>query len=128
MIGKLGDQHMGQQSGSGKAALDRARWRGRFNDAVATAASKLRPHVANHLEALGNVLQLLRHVVAELAQLAATIRTAVAVRKVSDNFAREMLGQRLASRSRLRFLGRCYPLDSRFHLGFRGLPLFPMEL
>jgi len=119
MIGELGDQHMGQQSWSGKATLDGPRWRGRFHHAVATAASKLRPHVANHLEALGNVLQLLRHVVAELAQLAATIRAAVTMRKMRDNFAREMLGQRLASRSRLRFLGRCYPLDSRFHLGLR---------
>src|ERR1019366_6354664 len=99
VISELGDQHMGQQSGSGNATLDRAGWRGRFNHAVATAASKLRPHVANHLEAIGNVLQLLRHVVAELAQRAATIRTAVAVRKVRDNFAWEMLGQRLASRS-----------------------------
>jgi len=65
--------------------------------------------------------------VAELAQLAATIGTAVTVRKVRNNFARKMLGQRLASRSRLRFLSRCHPLDSRFHLGLRGLQLFQME-
>ena len=118
---------MGQQSWSGKATLDRAGWRGRFNDAVATAAGKLRPHVANHLKALGDVLQLLRHVVAELAQLAATIRTAVAVRKVRDNFARKMFRKRLTSRFRLRSFNRCHPLNRSFHLGLRGLQFFQME-
>jgi len=34
---------------SGEATLDRTRRRGRFDHAVATAASKFRPHVANHL-------------------------------------------------------------------------------
>jgi hypothetical protein len=83
--------------------------------------------VANHLEALGDVLQLLGHIVAELAQLAAAIGTAVTLRKVADNFAREMFRQRLASRSRLRFLSRCHPLNSGFLLGLRGLQLFQME-
>ena len=81
MIGELRNQHMGQQPRSGKAALDRTRWRRRFNHALATAAGELRPHVANDLEAVGDVLQLLGDIFAELAQLAAAIGTAVAVEK-----------------------------------------------
>ena len=38
-----------------------------------------------------------------------------------------MLGQRLASGSRLRFRSRSHSLDSGFHLGLRGLQLFQMK-
>ena len=81
MIAELRNQHVGQQPGSGKAALDRTRWRRRFHHAVATVAGELRPHVANDLEAVGDVLQLLGDIFAELAQLAAAIGTAVTVRR-----------------------------------------------
>ena len=59
-------------------------------------AGELRPHVANDLEALGNVLQLLGDIFAELAQLAAAVGAAVPVKSVPDNFTRQMPGQRLA--------------------------------
>ena len=67
MIGELGNQHVGQQPRSSKAALNRTRWRGRFNHALTAAACELRPHVANDLEAIRDVLQLLGDIFAELA-------------------------------------------------------------
>jgi integrase len=50
--------------------------------------------VANHLEALRDVLQLLGDILAELAQRAAATRTAIAVRKVGDHFAGKTFGMR----------------------------------
>src|SRR5450631_3417811 len=99
MIREFRNQHMGQQSRSGKATLDRAGWRRRFNHALTTAAGELRPHVTNHLEAIRDVLQLLGDIFAELAQLAAAVGTRVTVKSVSDNLAWQMFGQRLAPRS-----------------------------
>ena len=127
MIAELRDQHVGQQSGSGKTAFDRTRWRGRFHHAVAAVAGELRPHMANNLEAVGDVLQLLGDIFAELAQLAAAVGTAVARNAVCHDFAREMLRQRLAPGSRLRFPSRGHAIDSRFHLSLRGLQFFEME-
>ena len=68
MISKFRNQHVGEQPWSGKATLDGPGWRGRFHHAVATAACKLRTHMADDLEALGDILQLLGYVLAELAQ------------------------------------------------------------
>ena len=76
MICELRNQHVGQQPRSGKATLDRTGWRGRFNHALTAAAGELRPHVANDLEAIGDVLQLLGDIFAELAQLAAAVGAA----------------------------------------------------
>src|SRR5450631_2323872 len=118
---------MGQKARSGKATLDRTGWRGCFHDAVTTAASELRPHVANDLEAIGDVLQLLGDIFAELAQMTAAIRTAVGVRKMRDNFTGERFGKWLAPRACLRFLNWSVPLNSCFHLGLRALQLFHME-
>ena len=106
MVAELRDDHMGQQTRSGKAALDRPRWRRCFNHAIAACAGELRPHMADDLEAVGDVLELFRDIVTEVPQLAAAIRTAIAVRSVRDHFAREMLRQRLALRSCLRFFSR----------------------
>jgi hypothetical protein len=49
------------------------------------------------------------------------------VKSVCDNLAWEMLGQRLAPRSRLRFRSRGHAFYSGFHLGLGGLQLFQME-
>ena len=57
---------MGKQARTGKAALDRARSRRRFDKAITTRACELRSHVADDLEALGNVLELFRDIVAEV--------------------------------------------------------------
>src|ERR1700733_15267650 len=127
MIAELRDQHVGQQPWSGKTAFDRTRRRRCFNHAVAPVAGELRPHMANDLEAIRDVLQLLGDIFAELAQLAAAVGTRVAVKSVRHHFAREMFRQRLAPGSCLRFLCRGHAFHSGFHLGLRGLHLLPME-
>ena len=127
MIAELRDQHVGQQPWSGKTAFDRTRRRRRFNHAVAPVAGELRPHMANDLEAIRDVLQLLGDIFAELAQLAAAVGTRVAVKSVRHHFAREMFRQRLAPGSRLRFFSRGDAFDGGFHLGLRGLQLFQMK-
>src|ERR1700680_2734428 len=48
VIGIFCDEHMGQQSRSGEATLDGARWSRRFDHALAPGAGKLRPHMANY--------------------------------------------------------------------------------
>jgi hypothetical protein len=70
---------------------------------------------------------LLGDIFAELAQLAAAVGTAVAMKSVRDNLAWQMLRQRLAPGSRLRFRSRSHSLNSGFHLGLRGLQLFQMK-
>src|SRR5271155_4607761 len=127
MIAELGHQHMSQKAGTAKATLDGPGWRGCFHHAVTTAACKLRPYMADDLEALGDVLQLLGHILAELAQCSAATGTAIVLRKMCDDLAEKMLGQRLARRSRLDFGSRCNGFDGRLHLSLRGLQLFQME-
>src|SRR5208282_2159188 len=58
MVCELRDDHMGQQTGSGKTAFNRPRWSRGFDNSVAARAGELRPHVANDLEAVGDVLEL----------------------------------------------------------------------
>src|ERR1700733_6179364 len=86
VIAELGNDDVGQKCWSGKTAFNRPRWRRRFDDAVAALAAELRPHMTNDLEAVGNILQLLRDVFAKLPQLATAIRTAIAPWNVRDNF------------------------------------------
>jgi len=83
--------------------------------------------MTNDLEALRDILQLLGHVLAELAQRTAATGATIALRKMRDDLAGKMLGQRLARRSRLDFGSRCNGFDGRLHLGLRGLQLFQME-
>jgi hypothetical protein len=83
--------------------------------------------MTNDLEAIGDVLQLLGDIFAELAQVAAAVGTAVALKSVSDNLAWQMFGKRPASGSRLRFRSRHYSLRGGFHLGPRGLQLFQVK-
>ncbi|MGA2849339.1 MAG: hypothetical protein ABSE46_10105 [Terracidiphilus sp.] len=45
------------------------------------------PHPANDLESIGDVLQLLRDIFTELAQLTASVRIRVTVKGVIDNLA-----------------------------------------
>ena len=58
---------MCKQAWARKSALDRARRSWCFDDAIATGAGELRPHVADDLEAVGDVLQLFRDILSELA-------------------------------------------------------------
>src|ERR1019366_9192064 len=120
MISELRNKGMGQQSRPCNTALDRTGWCRRFNDAVTSAAGELRPHMTNDLEALGDVLQLLGDIITELAQMAAAIGAAVALRKVSDNFARKMFWKWLASGTGLRFFTRCNAFCYGFGFGLRS--------
>jgi hypothetical protein len=119
---------MGQQTGSGKTAFNRPRWSRGFDNSVAARAGELRPHVANDLEAVGDVLELFRHIVAKVPQLTAAIRAAITSGNVRHHFAIEMPGQRLALRSCLRFPGRRNTITHGFHLGLGRLFLFKLEL
>ncbi len=108
VIAILRNQHMRQQRRPGQSALDGPR-RGRSLDhhALAGRAGELGPHVANHLEALRDVLQLLAHVFAELLQRSAAIRAALVFGSMCDGLARQMRRQGLALGPRLgRRLGR----------------------
>jgi hypothetical protein len=67
MVAELRDDDMGKQARAGKTALDRAGRSWCFDDAVATGAGELRPHVADDLEAVGDVLELFRDILSELA-------------------------------------------------------------
>ena len=49
------------------------------------------------------------------------------MKSVCNNLARQMFGQRLASRSRLRFCCRCHPINRGYHLGLRRLQFFQMK-
>jgi hypothetical protein len=49
-----------------------------FDDTITTSTRELRRHVVDDLEALGDVLELFGDIFAELPQLAAALRTAIA--------------------------------------------------
>jgi hypothetical protein len=119
---------MRQQTRSGKIALDRPRWRRCFDDSIAVCAGELRPQVADDLEALRNILELLRDVVTEVAQTTTAIRTAIAVGLVHLFFALKMFRQRLAFGTRLRFVTRRDPFGDRFGFRMRSLVLFQFKL
>ena len=128
MVRVLRDDHMCQQTRSCQAALDRTRWRRRFDHSIAACAGELRPHMADDLEALRNILELFRDVVPEMAKAATAIRTAIALGPVHDLFAFKMFRQRLALGTRLRFLTRRDPFSDRFGLRLRSLVLFQLKL
>jgi len=128
MIAELGNDDVCQQCRSGKTAFDRPRWRWRFDDAVAARAAELRPHMADHLEAVRNVLQLLGDVFAKLPQPPSAIRTAIASGNVRDDFTLKMFRKWLAFSSRLRFSGWRNAIQYRFHHGLSRLFLFKLKL
>ena len=104
MVAVFRDEDMRQQARTGKTAFDRPRGCRRFDDAITACAGELRPDVANDLEAVGDVLQLLGNIFAELAQLRAAIRAAIAFGNVRDHFSLEMCRKWLASRPDLTLL------------------------
>ena len=98
VIGVLADQHMGEQARAGTATFDRARWQRRLREAVAAGAGHPRAHDPVHDEAAGDVFQLLGHILADPAQLAAAIG---ALRVAGNQFrldARNMVRDRPALR------------------------------
>src|ERR1700688_2761116 len=124
VIGIFCDEHMGQQSRSGEATLDHARWRRRFDNMLASRAGKLRPHMANHLEVSWDVLQYLGYILAELTQRLAAIGAAVLLGKMGYDLAGKMRGKRLAGGPGLRLGLCCGRFYACFSGGLRSLQLF----
>ncbi len=77
VICELRHQHMRQQTRAGQTLIDRPRRSRCLDHLFAASASKLRPHMLNHLEAGRNAFQLLGYIFAKLTQGTAAIRTAV---------------------------------------------------
>jgi hypothetical protein len=67
-VGIFGDQHMREQSCEGTAAADSATLAPELADCLAGAARELRLHVAERAERRRDVVQRLRHVLAEQMQ------------------------------------------------------------
>src|ERR1700679_1755903 len=94
MIAKLGGEHVRQQARSGESTLDRPGGRGCLHDPVASGAAEPGTHMADNLEAGGQILKHLGDVFAELLQSAATGRATVFSGKMGMHLARQMVGQR----------------------------------
>ncbi len=77
MIGVFADQHVGQQTRAGHAALDRACRRRRLHDRIAARAGQLRSHVANHFEAHRLQFEHLGDIVAQMLERATAIGAAL---------------------------------------------------
>src|ERR1700721_1248705 len=118
---------MRQQRRSCQSAFDGTRRRWSLDHVLAGAAGKLGPHMANHLEALWDVLQLLADIFAELLQCAAAVRATVVPRDVRYYFALEMRGQGLALGPRLGSCLRISRAGSRFRRCLRGLQFFQFQ-
>ena len=74
VIEVLRDRDVGEQARAGDSFVDRARRRRGLHDGRALAASELRPDVADDLEVLGNELELLGDILADLLERAAAVR------------------------------------------------------
>lgn len=93
VIGKLRDQHMGQQRRPCDATLNRPRWRRRLNDDIAPGARHLDAHMTNHLVGRGHAFKDLGNIFAQLAQLAAALRTRMFRGQMRVYLARQVIGQ-----------------------------------
>jgi hypothetical protein len=71
VIAVFRDQQMGQHGGRGAATRRRHGRSRRLGDGIARTAGKFRPHVPDHLEVPGHVVQHLGHVLPELPHAAA---------------------------------------------------------
>ena len=131
VITVLRDQHMRQKAGTGAAALDRPRRQRRLVEALAAAAGQARAYDAHHHETAGDVLQLLRDILAQPLETTAAGGTPLA-RRQHRLFARQMARQGAALRlplragrrlgQRLRRSGDLFVFQPELELveGFRG--------
>ena len=78
VIAVLRDQHMRQKAGARTPALDRSRRQRRLVERLTADAGQTRAHDALHHEAARDVLQLLRHILAETLEATAAVRAAIA--------------------------------------------------
>src|SRR6266568_6136246 len=93
MIRELRGHDMGQQSRTRDASINRSRRRRSLHDNVASSAAQLGPHMANHLEVGGDVLEQFGNIFAELRQRATTLRTAWSSGRVSLGLTWQMIRQ-----------------------------------
>ena len=98
MVGVFRDHHVRDQARPRQSALDRQRRHRRLHDRFARPAAQLRPDVADHFEAGGDVFEHFALVLAEAAEGRAAAARAGAGRLVGDGLARQMFGQWLADR------------------------------
>jgi hypothetical protein len=106
VISELRNNDVCQQSRCGESALDRSCRCGCLNDSITSGAGELRPHVADHLEALRHILELFGDVVAEVTQLTTAIGAALSARSMRSDLAHKMLRKRFPFRTRLLLGGR----------------------
>jgi hypothetical protein len=115
MIAIFGDQHMGDQSRAGAAALDRQRRHRRLRDRFADPAAQLGPDMDDHREVRGHVFQHLAAVFADLSQRRAAAGGANPGRLMDQVVARQMIGQRSAAGDGARGFAAA---SGRFDTGF----------
>jgi hypothetical protein len=95
----LGDQHMSKQSRTSQATVDRPCRSRRLDEAVATCAGELRPHMTDDLIGCRDAFQLFGDIFAKLPQGTAAIRTAVVRARMVDYLTRKIFGKRPACRA-----------------------------
>src|SRR5215467_4720388 len=93
MVAVLRDQHVRQQSWPRRAALDGTARRLGLHNAVALRAAQLHTHITDHYETGWHVLQHLRNILAQLAQLALALWTHGCFGIVPLRLSRKMIRQ-----------------------------------
>ena len=92
----LAHQHMGEQPGTGTAALNGLGGQRRLGEALAARAGQARAHDPVHHEPAGHILELLRHVLTDPPQRSPAPNAAVALWKELDLLARDVVRDRAA--------------------------------
>jgi hypothetical protein len=95
-----------------------------LDDHIALRATQLRPYVSDDLEAGRHILQHLRNIFAQLAQLTAALGACNFIGQMRVDFARQMLRQRTPRRLVLRRSIRCC---CRSVFGLACLQFFELE-
>jgi hypothetical protein len=127
VIAVLGAEEVGDEAGTGLAALDRQARRRRLHRGIAGFAGVAGPDMADHPERGGHVLQHLADVLAALAQLAAAAVRADRFGLVAHLLARQVRRRRLARGTR-GGLRRLSGETCRRRLGQGRLAIFEREL
>lgn len=98
MVGVFADQHMREQAGARAAALDGAGRQRRLDKALAAGAGQPEADDPVHDEAARHILELLGHVLADPAQLAAAVSAGVRGGADLHHHARDVVRDRTALR------------------------------
>ncbi len=104
MIDKFRDKHVSQQPRACKASDYRSTRCRNLGNVLAATANHLRAHMQDHFKTRRDVLQHLRHILTQLAQIPTAART-LRLGLMRLYFARQMFRQRLAPRDDARRRG-----------------------